>query len=214
MTISRSGDLFVCEDTTNSSDPGLDIGLITPDREVTRFLKVTGSQHTGASEARSELCGVVFDPSGERMFFSSQRGLVTGIIYEVTGPFAKAPPSKGKGTKKPGFRVYVPPRVRTRTLLDRGLPFSIVTNKAIDVKAKLVAELPSSGGKRSKVTVARVGDDLGAPGRYKLHLRPKGSARSRVEQQRSFTAQVTIVATDAAGKQRTVKRSVRVARDG
>jgi uncharacterized protein len=89
ITVSRSGDLFVCEDTTNSDDPGLDIGIITPRRKVARFLKVTGETHTGSGEARSELCGVVFDPSCDRMFFASQRGFVTGAIYEITGPFRK-----------------------------------------------------------------------------------------------------------------------------
>lgn len=92
ITVSRSGDLFVCEDTTNSDDPGLDIGVITPKRRIARFLKVTGATHTGVSEARSELCGVVFDPSGERMFFASQRGFVTGAIYEITGPFRRRRP--------------------------------------------------------------------------------------------------------------------------
>jgi secreted PhoX family phosphatase len=87
VTVSRSGDLFVAEDTTNSDDPGLDIGIITPSRKVARFLKLTGAAHTGAGEARSEITGVVFDPSGDRMFFASQRGFTTGVIYEVTGPF-------------------------------------------------------------------------------------------------------------------------------
>ncbi|MDQ2675559.1 MAG: PhoX family protein [Actinomycetota bacterium] len=89
ITVSRSGDLFVCEDTTNADDEGLDIGLITPSRRVTRFLKLTGSQHTGAGEARSEITGVVFDPAGDRMYFASQRGFLTGVIYEVSGPFRK-----------------------------------------------------------------------------------------------------------------------------
>jgi uncharacterized protein len=88
VTVSRSGDLFVCEDTDDSDDPGFDIGIITPGRKVARFLKLTGRQHTGAGgDARSEITGVVFDPSGKRMFFSSQRGFSVGVIYEVTGPF-------------------------------------------------------------------------------------------------------------------------------
>ncbi len=89
VMISRSGDLFVCEDTSNDEDEGFDIGLITPGHKVTRFLKVTGSQHTGEGEARSELTGVVFDPSGRRMFFASQRGFLSGVIYEITGPFRR-----------------------------------------------------------------------------------------------------------------------------
>lgn len=208
VTVSRSGDLFVCEDT--SSSDGLDIGMITPDRQVTRFLKVTGTQHTGAgNEARSELAGVVFDPSGERMFFSSQRGLVTGVIYEITGPFRTkrvAPKDPKEGTR--GFRVHVPPRVTTRTLLERGLPFSVVTSKPLDLRAKMTAEL---NGER-RTTIARVTGDMDAAGRYKLHLRPEGSARSQARRRHSFKARVTIVATDPNGVRRTIKRSVRVAR--
>jgi len=86
ITVSRSGDLFVCEDT-GGVDP-FDIGLITPDRRVSRFLKVTGPQHgQGDTDASSELAGVVFDPSGRRMYFASQRAFFTGVVYEVTGPF-------------------------------------------------------------------------------------------------------------------------------
>ena len=53
---------------------------------------MTGPQHRG-----SELTGVVFDPSGTRMYFSSQRAFPKsellpgpGAIYEVTGPFRGA----------------------------------------------------------------------------------------------------------------------------
>lgn len=86
ITVSRSGDLFVCED--DGGDDPFDIAIITPERQVSRFLKLTGTQHgragTGAS---SELAGVIFDPSGTRMYFSSQRAFVTGVVYEVSGPF-------------------------------------------------------------------------------------------------------------------------------
>ncbi|MGH7785833.1 MAG: translocation protein TolB, partial [Candidatus Binatia bacterium] len=40
----------------------------------------------------SEIAGPAFDPSGRRLYFSSQRapyGMMSGgITYEVTGPFA------------------------------------------------------------------------------------------------------------------------------
>jgi secreted PhoX family phosphatase len=218
VTVSRSGDLFVCEDTTSSADPGLDIGLITPDREVSRFLKVTGSMHIAAGEARSELCGVVFDPSGTRMFFSSQRGLVTGIIYEVTGPFRLERP---RGPRRRGFRVHVPSTVTTRTLLGRGLPFSVVTGKPVDVAATLTARFPASAnvrggvapaGRTRVVTLARAHREIGAAGREKLQLRPQRSARSRVRARRSFRARATITVTDRTGNRRVIRRSVRVAR--
>jgi len=89
ITVSPSGDLFVCEDGGD-----LDIGLITPQREVSRFVKVTGP-----GQAQTEIAGVIFDPSGTRMYFSSQRADAFGITYEVTGPFRteRAPGTGGPG---------------------------------------------------------------------------------------------------------------------
>ena len=92
----RSGDLFVCED--NGGEDPFDIAIITPqvarrDRaprapKVSRFMKLTGPQHGDPStEAVSEVAGVCFDPSGSRMYFSSQRAFVNGVTYEVSGPF-------------------------------------------------------------------------------------------------------------------------------
>ena len=41
------------------------------------------------SYKKSEITGPAFDPSGTRLYFSSQRGKngFNGITYEVTGPF-------------------------------------------------------------------------------------------------------------------------------
>ena len=91
ITVARSGDLFVCED--DGGDDPFDIGIITrrPNRRVARFLKVTNDgpfQHGGGgSEASSELAGVVFNPTGNRLYFASQRANVTGVVFEVRGPF-------------------------------------------------------------------------------------------------------------------------------
>jgi secreted PhoX family phosphatase len=89
LTGSRAGEVFVCEDIATDE---IDIGLIERDGSVSRFLSLTGSQHKG-----SEATGVVFDPSGSRMYFSSQRAFPTsdllpgpGAIYEITGPFRGA----------------------------------------------------------------------------------------------------------------------------
>ena len=73
----RSGDLFVAEDGDD-----LQVCIITPQREVSAFLQVTGAAHS-----QSEITGPAFDPTGTRFFFSSQRGFGPGVIYEVTGPF-------------------------------------------------------------------------------------------------------------------------------
>jgi uncharacterized protein len=85
LTSNRAGEIFVCEDIATEE---IDIGVIDRRRRVSRFLSATGPQHRG-----SELTGVTFDPSGSRMYFSSQRAGGTpespgpGAIYEVTGPF-------------------------------------------------------------------------------------------------------------------------------
>ena len=89
LTGSRGGEVFVCEDIATDE---IDMGVIAPDRTVSKFLSVTGPQHRG-----SELTGVTFDPSGARMFVASQRAFAEselvpgpGAIYEITGPFRGA----------------------------------------------------------------------------------------------------------------------------
>jgi uncharacterized protein len=86
LTGSRAGEVFVCEDIATEE---INMGVITRDRKVSKFLSVTGPKHRN-----SELTGVTFDPSGTRMFFSSQRAFPKsnlepgpGAIYEITGPF-------------------------------------------------------------------------------------------------------------------------------
>jgi len=95
-----SGDIFVAEDGGN-----MEVVIITPEGEVAPFLRVTGQDN-------SEITGPVFNPSRDRLYFSSQRGpsnkpivdinpamdtqdMFGGVTYEVTGPFrgiVEAPP--------------------------------------------------------------------------------------------------------------------------
>ena len=85
LTATRAGEIFVCEDLATDE---IDIGVIERGGGVSRFLSVTGAEHE-----MSELTGVTFDPSGSRMYFSSQRaGGADGVpgpgaIYEISGPF-------------------------------------------------------------------------------------------------------------------------------
>jgi uncharacterized protein len=89
LTATRAGEVFVCEDIATEE---IDLGLIDRRGRVSKFLSATGPIHAG-----SELTGVTFDPSGSRMYFSSQRaygkndGLPgPGAIFEVSGPFRGA----------------------------------------------------------------------------------------------------------------------------
>lgn len=79
ITGTAVGDLYVAEDGGN-----MEICIITPNDVIAPFLRVT-------NQSSSELCGVAFNPAGNRLYFSSQRGTTgssgNGITYEVTGPF-------------------------------------------------------------------------------------------------------------------------------
>jgi hypothetical protein len=72
VTVSRSGDVFVAEDGGN-----MEIVLLSTEGQVAPFLELAVSG--------SELTGPAFDPSGTRLYFSSQRN--PGRTYEVAGPF-------------------------------------------------------------------------------------------------------------------------------
>lgn len=78
IVVSRSGDLFVAEDGGD-----LQLCIITPERIVAPFVELEG--HEG-----SEITGPAFNPAGDRLYFSSQRGRGgsgVGVTFEVEGPF-------------------------------------------------------------------------------------------------------------------------------
>lgn len=103
VTVSPAGDVYVCED--NGEDV-FEIVLISPDGVLSPVVQFSGPIHEG-----SETAGVIFDPSGSRMYFSSQRALSSelpgvpipeiggsdrlGIVYEVSGPFRGAEADEG-----------------------------------------------------------------------------------------------------------------------
>jgi hypothetical protein len=79
LTVSCCGDVLVAEDTG-----AMQIVAILPSGELKPLVQVVGHDS-------SEVTGPAFDPSGTRLYFSSQRGLATGSgsgwTFEVTGPF-------------------------------------------------------------------------------------------------------------------------------
>ena len=56
--------------------------MLTPDGVVAPLLRVVGQDG-------SELAGPAFDPTGRRLYVSSQRGGGSGITYEIRGPFRR-----------------------------------------------------------------------------------------------------------------------------
>ena len=80
VTVSAGGDVLVAEDGGDNQ-----IVAILPGGATTVVLQVVGHD-------MSEITGPVFDPSGTRLYFSSQRGPTghseDGMTFEVSGPFA------------------------------------------------------------------------------------------------------------------------------
>jgi hypothetical protein len=81
LTGTPEGDVLVAEDGGD-----MEIVAITPDGTTLPLIQVIGHDD-------SEITGPAFDPSGTRLYFSSQRGLMGGdffsggITFEVSGPF-------------------------------------------------------------------------------------------------------------------------------
>lgn len=80
IVVSNSGLVMAAEDGGNMEI----CGISKKNNEAFPILRVVGHNN-------SEITGPAFDPSGTRLYFSSQRGYnsTTGITYEVTGPFDK-----------------------------------------------------------------------------------------------------------------------------
>jgi hypothetical protein len=75
----------------------MEVVIITPDNQVAAVVRATGPQHGFPQFPNptpivlvSEVTGLAFSPDGSRLYFNSQRGLVFGITYEVTGPFRQS----------------------------------------------------------------------------------------------------------------------------
>jgi hypothetical protein len=76
VDITAGGDVLVAEDGGD-----MQLVAITPEGELFPLFKIIGHD-------RSEVCGQAFDPSYQRLYFSSQRGitgnrLTGGITYEM-----------------------------------------------------------------------------------------------------------------------------------
>ena len=77
VTVSACGDVLVAED-----GGFMRVMAVLPSGELRPIVQIEGQEE-------SEITGPAFDPSGTRLYFSSQRaeGFMGGITYEITGPF-------------------------------------------------------------------------------------------------------------------------------
>ena len=198
MTYSQGGEIFVCEDQGL-----LRISLLSADGRVAApFLQLDGQQHSAAPEFGNELTGVVFDPSGTRMYFSAQRSMGFGALYEITGPFRL----DKTDLREPTLRVEAPEKATFGRLKKRGIAVELVSDEPCTVTATL--RVP---GKRP-ITVARKRVEAEAGKRRTLRLKATTRAAERLNGRRSAAAQLVVKAVDESGNRRTVARSLALGR--
>ena len=201
VIVSRSGDIFVAEDSYTNDPDAMDVCLITPEREVSRFLKLTGPQHHLPEEGQSETVSICFDPSGKRLYVGSQRGFGFGILYEVTGPF--------NGARGVAPRLGTPIGLEVAStfamgrLLRKGLPVALT----LDDPATVEARLTTRSGKRV-ATIARSRSRLGR-GFAVLALDPGERARRRLRDRRTpLRARLEVRVRTEGAPERVVRREV------
>jgi uncharacterized protein len=215
-----SRDLFVCEDAGD-----LDICLITPEGEVSKFVHMDGPMHGDPeTDASSETTGPSFDPSGTRLYFASQRAFVFGAVYEVTGPFRRLPalapgPSTGPSPSpgpSPGpspaptveplrLPIHAYRRTRRARVLKSGMRIGMAPSETAEVVVVLRAPV---GAKGAPVTLA-VAKGTGVSGHLKLTLKPTRKGRAYLARSgRPVTATLVATATTFGGKRVVVERPI------
>jgi secreted PhoX family phosphatase len=232
VTVSAAGEIFVCEDGGN-----MEIGLITPEREVSPFLRFSGAAHPVSGTYASEVCGVVFEPSGTRMYCTSQRAHPVsasapgpGAVYEISGPFrqpavaAPAPFGPPAGERRAGplgqpspLRVRAPRRVRRGSLLRRGLSVEVTAPAGSAVSVVLdtadLLRIAGPGGTtdrpRTVALARRRFRGMRRARRPRLKLGPK-ARRRLLRRRRPLTARLLVTARLESGRRLTEVRRVRV----
>jgi hypothetical protein len=215
LTVSRAGEIFVCEDGGN-----MEICVIEPGGTVAPFLRLTGEAAEGLPDRGNELAGVIFDPAGDRMYFSAQRAFGFGAIYEVTGPFASGAavpaPKTGRAAapKRQRLHVRVPRRISLAALRRRGLPVLVRSDARARISVALrTDDLDSVPGKRGSerrpftVTLARR-RFRAARRRLRLRVSPREARALRAA--RPLTLQVAVTARYPDGLTRVDVQRVRV----
>jgi hypothetical protein len=203
--VSRSGDLFVAEDT---ADPALlDLCIISPEREVARFLTLSGGEHVG-----SESVGITFDPTGTRLYLGSQR---PGFVYEISGPFRLqrpviAPPPQPPAPPQPApvIGLEVARRISIASLVRRGLAVKLTLDRAATVRVRVSARLKRPGRPRRTVTLA-MGTRNPKAGLTTLRIKPtKAQAKLLRARRQSLTATVEVRIATPGAPVRVLRRSI------
>lgn len=187
ITVSQSGDVYVCEDGDN-----FEISMISRERRVQTFARLDPAVH--GEPGSNETTGVVFDPSGTRMYFGAQRSFGAGAVYEISGPFRTL--EQATDTRSPGARLTVARRIARADLERRGLPVTLVLTEPAAVRATLYAR----GGRQ----LARFDSGVVVRDRVAIRLKP-GAAPKQAN-----VGELVIRLRDAAGNRRVLRRRVRI----
>jgi len=214
ITVAPSGDIFVCEDGRDH-----DICMITPQFEVSRFLKLHPGIHSGPPEGSlfegNETVGVVFSPDGSRMYFGAQRSfgilgvppLPAGAVYEITGPFRQAVPAAAIDSP-PTMRIRAKRRRSIKRLLKVGLPVNLELGQPSGVVATLRAKTPRPDRGKGGFVIALAESSVALVGDAALLLEPTGRARRWLRRRRRAVAVLEVTATDLRGRSVSAKQKV------
>jgi len=198
-----SGDLYVCEDADD-----LQVCLISTEGEAAPFLQLPGPDH-----ANSELTGPVFDPTGHRFYFASQRAVGGGAIFEVKGPFRRTRPEPFPDRARPRVKVRVLGKPTLRRLLDSGQSFRVTVSDdspPVRLDIRLVTQLRRAAGKGSRqVTIGRAAARMGGSSSRRIRIRPSRKYRNRLRKRDVAQARLIVVATDQEGNRRKTVKPVR-----
>jgi len=210
-----SGDLYVCEDPGGSSDEGMRVCIISTEGEAAAFCEVSVEGHSS-----SELTGPVFDPTGSRLYFTSQRArfpgedTANGIIYEISGPFRKTrkDPEPPVDRRKPALKVRTLGKPTLRRLIRKGQPFLLEVrdeSTPIQIEAKLIGPLKRNRGRGFRqVTLGQKAIKLGRSGDKRIQVTVKKGLKQRLRRHRVARARLVVTATDAAGNRTRVVKPV------
>ncbi len=223
LTVSRAGEVFVCEDGGN-----MEICVIEPDGTVAPFLRLTGEAAVGLPSLGNELTGVVFSPSGDRMYFAAQRAHGFGAIYEVAGPFRPAtgprlsepgaPLAGHLPTGDPGLRVRVRRRISLAALRRRGVLVEVRLDAPAALRVALrtddLRRVPGRRGSTERpqtVTLDRRRIGAARAGRWRLRLRVTAAEARRLRRAAGpVTLQVAVSARGEDGVTRVASHRLRL----
>jgi secreted PhoX family phosphatase len=214
ITVSRSGDLFVCEDSYDNDADAMDVCMITREGEVARFAKFTGAEHFLPGELESEITGVTFSPDGSRMYAGSQRANGVGAVYEITGPFRTDRPVAAVPAAPAPADVVLGMTSRSRItaggLLDKGLRVALTTDRALSVRVRLRVKV-RRGSRLRTVTLGATEVGLQA-GARKVRVKVRSKAARGIVRGLAADGRATLEVTvrGRTGTPVTRRRAVRI----